>query len=103
MGNNLRWIAVVAVAGVWPTAVEAGSVLKLEAREKGRLIAQVGVNGQKSCPFLLDTGTTTTVLDSRLAAKLGIQPTGVDQVHTFAGWFEFRWRTSRPSSSARGR
>src|SRR5262245_54211598 len=84
MGNR-GWVLVMVVAVLKPAAAAAaGSVVRLDARG-GRVLVSVGLNGSGSYRFLLDTGATTTVLDSRLAARLGVDLTRSYPVHTFAG------------------
>jgi len=57
----------------------------LDARDGGRLVAPVGINGKGAYPFLVDTGATTTVLSQKLAERLGVASRGTYRVHTFAG------------------
>jgi predicted aspartyl protease len=60
-------------------------VIHIQVRENGRLLVPVGLNGQKDCMFLLDTGATTTVVGEKLARKSGLNVRGAAPVHTFAG------------------
>ncbi len=75
-----------AVAGV-ACAGPAGAVtvVRLDARDNGRLVAPVGLNGKGSYRFLVDTGATTTVLSQKLVERLGVASRGMTRVHTFAG------------------
>jgi predicted aspartyl protease len=49
---------------------------------QGRLVAPVTVNGQGPFRFIVDTGANRSVLSRRLAAQLGLVPTGVGTVHS---------------------
>lgn len=46
----------------------------------GRPVVQVRINGQGPFDFILDTGAGTTVIDSALAADLGLASAGADSV-----------------------
>ena len=81
---RIGWMA--AVAGV-VCAEPAGAltVVRLDARDNGRLVVSVGLNGKGAYPFLVDTGASTTVLSQKLAERLGVASRGTVRVHTFAG------------------
>lgn len=51
----------------------------------GRVVAPVTVNGQGPFRFIVDTGANRSVLSDGLAARLGLTPGGVDQVHSVHG------------------
>ena len=63
----------------------AGSVVRINVRENGRLLVPVAINGQKECQFLFDTGATITVLSEKLATKMRVTAKSVARVQTFAG------------------
>jgi predicted aspartyl protease len=82
--GKIGWTALVAGA-LWCQPAAAASVVRLDARDNGRLVVSVGLNGKGTYSFLLDTGATTTVLSQKLAEKLGVASRGTARVHTFAG------------------
>lgn len=51
----------------------------------GRVIAPIRVNGQGPFRFIVDTGANRSVVSQGLAAQLGLQPNGVDEVHNVYG------------------
>lgn len=59
--------------------------VRLQTGRGGRLIVPVWINESGPYHFLLDTGATTTVLDSRLAKRLDLKPERSARVKTFAG------------------
>jgi predicted aspartyl protease len=74
------------LAMVLPESVaQKGAALGITLREHGRILVPVSVNGSKACPFLFDTGATTTVLGERLAKKTGVAAMREEKVQTFAG------------------
>jgi len=75
----------IAREGMNGNAPALGSVIHISVRENGRLLVPVAVNGKKECPFLFDTGATTTVVSERLARKMGVTAKSAARVHTFAG------------------
>src|SRR5512133_3093947 len=82
--GKIGWMTIV-IAALWAKSAWAGSVVRLEVEDNGRLVAPVGLNGKGSYPFLVDTGATTTVLSEKLAEVLGVTSRGSARVHTFAG------------------
>jgi hypothetical protein len=60
-------------------------VLRLKIKDKYRWIVPVRMNGQGEYDFLVDTGATSTVVDAKLAAKLGLQPKGSVLASTYVG------------------
>lgn len=68
---------------------EAGAAsLRYEVREGGRILLPVSVNGKGPYTFLFDTGADTTVLDARVARKLGLGMSGKAPMRMFAGRVE---------------
>jgi hypothetical protein len=68
---------------------EAGAAsLRYEVREGGRILVPVSINGKGPYMLLFDTGADTTVLDARLARKLGLGTSGKASMRTFAGKVE---------------
>ena len=63
-------------------------VLRLKIKDKCRWIVPVRLNGQGEYGFLVDTGATSTVVDAKLAARLGLQPKGSALSGTYAGKVE---------------
>ena len=63
----------------------ASSVIRIRMRENGRMLVPVTVNGSRTYAFLLDTGAAVTMLNHRLAKKLGLAATKEEWVYTFAG------------------
>jgi predicted aspartyl protease len=51
----------------------------------GRVVAQVHVNGQGPFRFIVDTGANRSVLSQALVERLGLQATGVGEVHSVNG------------------
>ena len=82
--GRIVWMAI-AAGGVWAEPAGAVTVVRLDARDNGRLVVSVGLNGKGAYRFLVDTGATTTVLSQKLAERLGVASRGTARVHTFAG------------------
>ncbi len=61
------------------------SVVRIRMRENGRVLVPVVVNNSGTYLFLLDTGSAMTMLNRRLAKRLGVAATKGEWVHTFAG------------------
>lgn len=85
---NRGWRSVVVggmmAVGLMGREADAAS-LRYEEREGGRILVPVSVNGKGPYTFLFDTGADTTVLDARLALKLGLVTAGKAPMRTFAG------------------
>ena len=82
--GRIVWMAI-AAGGLWAEPAGAVTVVRLDARDNGRLVVSVGLNGKGAYRFLVDTGATTTVLSQKLAERLGVASRGTARVHTFAG------------------
>ena len=63
----------------------ASSVIRIRFGENGRMLVPVTVNGSGTCAFLVDTGASMTMLNQRLAKKLGAPAAKTEWVNTFAG------------------
>ncbi|PYV15474.1 MAG: hypothetical protein DMG07_09655 [Acidobacteria bacterium] len=83
--GKLGWVVALAAVAVRTEAAGAATVVRLDARDNGRLVVPVGLNGKGAYPFLVDTGAGTTVLGHKLAGKLGVKTVRTDRVRTFAG------------------
>jgi predicted aspartyl protease len=74
------------IAMVLPEAIAQKEMsIGVRVGEHGRLLVPVSVNGNRECPFLFDTGATTTVLAERFARKTGVIAIRAERVQTFAG------------------
>jgi len=73
--GRIVWMAI-AAGGVWAEPAGAVTVVRLDARDNGRLVVSVGLNGKGAYRFLVDTGATTTVLSQKLAERLGVASRG---------------------------
>lgn len=51
----------------------------------GRVVAPVTVNGRGPFRFIVDTGANRSVVSDALAAQLGLEPSGVGDVHSVHG------------------
>ena len=92
MGYALKLIAAIAAAApaclspaLARTAVHAPTVARTEAVfpflfEDGRLYVPVAIRGSAPLWFILDTGATRTVIDSAVAARMGIGASGDEEV-----------------------
>jgi hypothetical protein len=63
-------------------------VLRLKMKDKCRWIVPVRMKEQGEYDFLVDTGATSTVVDAKLAAKLGLQQKGSALSGTYVGKVE---------------
>ena len=61
-----------AVCLPFPTLSCAQTIIKLTTPSSGYLIAPVSINGSGPYPFLLDTGSNTTLVRNELLDTLGI-------------------------------
>ncbi len=88
MTRRSSWCTLAVVmylAMVMPEAVgQKATSVGISVRDHGRILVPVSVNGSKACPFLFDTGATTTVLAERLAKKTGVPAIRAEKVQTFA-------------------
>ena len=65
--GKLGWVVALAAVAVRTEAAGAATVVRLDARDNGRLVVPVRLNGKGAYPFLVDTGAGTTVLGHKLA------------------------------------
>jgi predicted aspartyl protease len=72
-------------AATIPGAAPTSAAQSTTSEALGRVIAPVWVNGQGPFRFIIDTGANRTVLSTGLAARLGLSPHGVGQVHSIDG------------------
>jgi hypothetical protein len=86
MGKRVWGLVVLVVAA----AGRDGRAQSIRYREHdgGRIVVPVSINGTGPYAFLFDTGADTTMLDARLARKLGLEPARKTAMRTFAGRVE---------------
>lgn len=80
--KNVVVTAIISLMFVGPLAAEE---IPFRLAKRHFVIVPVHVNGQGPYPFLLDTGSTTSLVDRKLAAELGLQALGETVVRTAAG------------------
>lgn len=89
--RSCRLLAAVLLAVLAPTTVlGAGStpleaIVPLSITMDGRITVRVRVNGSQPYRFRLDTGASRTVITTRLARQLGLQPDGASRTVTQSG------------------
>src|SRR5262245_66121834 len=66
-------------------AVRAPSTMPVSKAAAGLLVVQVAINGRGAYPFLLDTGSESTLVDPALAAEIGLVPTSRHDLLTSTG------------------
>jgi predicted aspartyl protease len=88
--RTLSLVAIaVAVTGAAPAAPPpadpAPDVIGLGEDRDRRMTVPVSIAGAGPFDFIVDTGSERTVLSEELARQLGINPTGVAEVHSVSG------------------
>jgi predicted aspartyl protease len=74
-----------AVCVAFPTLTFAQTIIKLTTASWGYLIVPVSINGSGPYPFLLDTGSNSTLVRNELLDTLGISSNKVTPAHVMAG------------------
>jgi hypothetical protein len=74
-----------AVCLVFPTLTFAQTIIKLTTASWGYLIVPVSINGTGPYPFLLDTGSNSTLVRNELLDTLGISSKKLTPAHVTAG------------------
>jgi hypothetical protein len=74
-----------AVCLAFPMLSFAQTIIKLTTASRGYLIVPVSINGSGPYPFLLDTGSNSTLVRNELLDTLGISSKKVTPVHVMAG------------------
>ena len=74
-----------AVCVAFPTLAFAQTVIKLTTASWGYLIVPVSINGSGPYPFLLDTGSNSTLVRNELLDTLGFSCTKSTPAHVMAG------------------
>ncbi|WP_299702966.1 aspartyl protease family protein [uncultured Pontibacter sp.] len=69
---------------------KAKTTLPFELIEDKYILIKASVNGLDTLTFYFDTGATTTLLDSKVAAKLGIEPDYNEEVQGASGAVTYR-------------
>jgi hypothetical protein len=74
-----------AVCLAFPTLTFAQTIIKLTTASWGYLIVPVSLNGSGPYPFLLDTGSNSTLVRNELLDTLGISSKKLTPAHVMAG------------------
>src|SRR5580704_4746681 len=79
------WAILYAVCLPFPTLCCAQTIIKLGATSRGYLIVPVSINGSGPYPFLLDTGSNSTLVRNELLDTLGISSKKLISANVTAG------------------
>lgn len=86
ISNGVVGVAVIfALTAVTPSATVRSRVLPFDLENRADIVVPVLVGGRGPFRFLLDTGSSRTVVSSRLAATLGLVPVASTRLLTPSG------------------